>query len=361
MSIEQSADYLLLRTSCRPTVGIVCGSGLSELSECMHAKDTYAFKDIPGFCDVSVPGHTGELVFGLINDVQCVCMRGRFHYYEGNSMEQVVHPVKVMRLLGVKLLIVTNAAGGLNPNYNVGDIMVIQDHYGQVTLAGHHPLRGANDELMGPRFPSMSDAYDERLQEMVSLAAVKLNMADRVRLNGTYAFACGPSYESMAEVRFLKGMGCDSVGASTVPEVIAAKHCGMQILGLSLITNACVTHKSDPVANHEDVLAAVAECATRVEALVQHIICKVVLGSYLAALPSFIYVPSTYGTPAPSRGASVRAPQAAMHAQSQVQAGPSAAVKAFDPDAEDEFNNAIVSVLALGAIVAGLFIVLRRK
>jgi purine-nucleoside phosphorylase len=222
--------------------------------------------------------------------------------------------------------------------------MVIQDHYGLVTLAGHHPLRGANNDLMGPRFPSMSDAYDERLQQIVAESAAKLGLADRVRLDGTYAYACGPCYESMGEVRFLKSIGCDSVGASTVPEVIAAKHCGMQVLGLSLITNAAVTHKSDPVANHEDVLAAVEACAVHVEAILRNILKKAVLGVYLATLPSH----------------EPRIPNISSSLKSSV-SPPLASTAAVDLAAEDDFSNAIVSVVALGAIVAGLFLVLKRK
>eukprot|EP01032_Pedospumella_encystans_P017701 gene17701-20163_t len=364
MSIEQSADYLLSRTEYRPVVGIICGSGLSELSKCMSNKETIPYQDIPGFVNVSVPGHTGELVFGLINDVQCVCMRGRFHYYEDNTMEQCVHPVKVMRLLGVKLLIVTNAAGGLNPSYNVGDIMVIQDHFGLVTLAGHHPLRGANDDSLGTRFPPMSDAYDKTLQQFVVDAATKLNLSHKVRLNGTYAYACGPSYESMAEVRFLKSAGCDSVGASTVPEVIAARNCGMQVLGLSIITNAAVTHRDEPAASHEEVLAAVDACAVHVEALVRGVLHKSIVGSYLAAQPNFYHIPSP--TDSAVHTPNSHTPAAGNHrtAGANVNTGTSSEARrnrSLDPDAEDEFNNAVVSVIALGAIVLGLFVVLKRK
>jgi len=206
-------------------------------------------------------------------------------------MEQVVLPVRVMRLMGVKVLIVTNAAGGLNDSYNVGDIMIIQDHFGTPPIAGNHPLRGENDEQLGPRFPSMSEAYDPELQNMVMNAAASLGLSDRVRPNGTYCFASGPAYETRAECRFLRSIGGDSVGMSTVPEVIAAKHCGMRILGLSLVTNKVILeNKKDTVAaSHAEVLAAVEQSGKHVEAIVKVIISKDVLGAYLETLPAVSY------------------------------------------------------------------------
>ena len=155
MSHHAIASHLLNRIKDRPVVGVICGSGLSNLSDCLEYPQTFQYKDIPGFPMATVPGHAGELVFGTTGGVTVVCMRGRFHYYEGNSMETVILPVRVMRLLGVKLLVVTNAAGGLNPIYNIGDIMVIQDHFGMPAIAGNHPLRGLNDDAIGPRFPAV--------------------------------------------------------------------------------------------------------------------------------------------------------------------------------------------------------------
>jgi len=203
-----------------------------------------------------------------------------------------VLPVRVMRLLGVKLLIVTNAAGGLNPDFNVGDIMVIQDHFGLPCLAGNTPLRGINNDSLGPRFPAMSDAYDSELQAIVLNAADRLKLADKVRPNGTYCFVAGPCYETKVECRFLRSIGGDSVGMSTVPEVIAAKHCGMKILGLSLITNKVVTtnDKNAVHASHAEVLAAVGASGLHVEAIVKNIITKSIIGEYLNALPAVNYV-----------------------------------------------------------------------
>ena len=215
-----------------------------------------------------------------------MCMRGRFHYYEGNSMEVVITPVRVFRLLGVKILVVTNAAGGLNPIYNVGDIMVIQDHFGMPAIAGNHPLRGINDEEVGPRFPAVSDAYDEGLQRVVATCARELNISRVLRQDGTYCFVSGPAYESRAESRFLRSIGGDSVGMSTVPEVLAAKHCGMKVLGLSLITNKVVMDRSQTLhATHTEVLENVQSSGRNVLALVKAFISKEKIGDYLNALP----------------------------------------------------------------------------
>lgn len=290
---EQIAEYLKQKTRYRPEIGIICGSGLSGLSKTLHNTETFHYSEIPGFPQATVPGHAGELVFGLLGNIECVCMKGRFHYYEGNDMLKVVLPIRVMRLLGVKLLIVTNAAGGLNSNFSVGDIVVIQDHFGLPCMAGLTPLRGVNDDALGPRFPSMSDAYDKKLQEFVLNAAEKLSIRDRIRPNGTYCFLSGPTYETPTECRFLKLLGGDTVGMSTVPEIIAAKHCGMKILGLSLVTNIVVMDKnSDAVpASHAEVLEAVDASGRYVEAIVTEIAKKEILGDYLQSLPNFTYVP----------------------------------------------------------------------
>lgn len=164
---EVTADFLLGKTKYRPQIGIICGSGLGGLSACLEESVSFNYENIPGFPQSTVAGHTGELVFGTIGGIQCVCMKGRFHFYEGHSMKSTVLAVRVMRLMGVKMVIVTNAAGGLNPEYNIGDIVCIQDHFGFPTLAGTHPLVGPNDNDLGPRFPAMSDAYDPALQKMV--------------------------------------------------------------------------------------------------------------------------------------------------------------------------------------------------
>jgi purine-nucleoside phosphorylase len=265
------------------------------LSQCIDPKSalTVNYEDIPGFPLATVAGHMGEMVFGTINGIEIVCLRGRFHYYEGNSMETVGLPVRVMRLLGVKLLLVTNAAGGLNPEYNVGDIAVIQDHFGMPLIAGNHPLRGVNDDSLGPRFPAVSDAYDEDLQTMILNCAAKLNLGNFLRPNATYCFVSGPAYESKAECRFLRSIGGDTVGMSTIPEIITAKHAGMKILCLSLVTNKVVfTKQVDTVhASHQEVLQAVQSSGKRVEALVTALITKENLQGYLDNLPTISWSP----------------------------------------------------------------------
>lgn len=333
---ETCANYLKSKTAYRPEVGIICGSGLSGLSKSLENSETFDYADIPGFPEATVPGHTGELVFGTIGSTQCVCMRGRFHFYEGNSMDQVVLPVRVMRLMGVKLLIVTNAAGGLNPGFNVGDIMIIQDHFGVPPLSGNQPLRGPNDDSLGPRFPAMSDAYDEVLQDMVLKAAGGLGLTKSVRPNGTYCFVSGPCYETKAECKFLRSVGGDSVGMSTVPEVIAAKHCGMKILGLSLITNKVVFEKTkDTVhASHAEVLEAVQESGKNVEAIVKKVLSKEVIGKYLEALPTVMYKSSGAGVGSKSGGES---------------------------ESDSSAGNVIVTIVGLAALVGGLYIVMKNR
>ena len=289
-SYEVVADYLLRTTQYRPVIGIICGSGLSGLSKSLQNPVTIQYHDIPGFPEATVPGHSGELVFGTMDGIEVVCMRGRFHYYEGNDMSKVVLPVRAMRLIGVKLLVVTNAAGALNKSYKVGDIVVIQDHFGTPLIAGNHPLRGINDDLLGPRFPSVSDAYDTRLQSIIVKCARDIGISDYIRENGTYCYVSGPAYESRAESKFLRSIGGDCVGMSTIPEVITAKHCGMKILGLSFMTNKVIIEQSDgPPASHQEVLEAVEKSGIHVENLVKAFITKNNLQSILAEVPKLEY------------------------------------------------------------------------
>lgn len=270
-----------------PEVLIICGSGLSGLSSRLSRPTTINYEDIPGFPAATVPGHAGELVFGKLGGLTCVCMRGRFHFYEGNTMKQVVFPVKIARLLGCKLLLVTNAAGGLNPDFNVGDIMVIQDHFGFPIAAGNNPFVGHNEDAFGPRFFAVSDCYDGGLQDIVLRESKTLGLERLIRPDGVYCYVSGPSYESRAECRFLRSIGGDSVGMSTIPEVLAARHCGMKILGLSMITNKVVIgdvkdkSRVEKHATHEEVLEAVKNGGKNVERLVEAIISEKNLRSFL--------------------------------------------------------------------------------
>lgn len=272
-------EFLKTKIIRNPIIGIVCGSGLSGLSQSLKETITINYEDIPGFPHATVSGHLGELVFGKMIDEQtnisidCVCLRGRFHYYEGKSMIDVVLPIRVMRMLGVKLVILTNAAGGLNPNYEVGDIAIIHDHFAQVIASGNNPLIGSNLDVLGPRFPSISDCYNPSIQKLVQKVSTELQLDNIIRTNATYCFVSGPCYESIVESRFLRSIGGDCVGMSTIPEVIAAKHCGMQVLVLSLITNkAIVSYERDEsniAASHKEVLENVNKSGKNMEMLVR--------------------------------------------------------------------------------------------
>ncbi|NXV06488.1 PNPH phosphorylase, partial [Cettia cetti] len=221
-----------------------------------------------------VAGHVGRLVFGELNGQPCVCMQGRFHSYEGYSFSTVTFPIRVFFLLGVEILIVTNAAGGLNPHFQVGDIMFIRDHISLFGLGGQNPLRGPNDERFGVRFPCMSDAYEQDLLGLAMESAQELGFLSFTR-EGVYCLLAGPCYETIAECRLLQALGADAVGMSTVPEVIVARHCGLRVLGISLITNKVVmSYNSQEKANHEEVLRISVVRAEALQKLVTHLLGK---------------------------------------------------------------------------------------
>lgn len=200
-------------------------------------------------------GHVGKLVFGYLSGVPVVCMKGRFHYYEGYPLWKCAMPVRVMKLLGVSYLIATNAAGGLNSKYNVGDIMLVKDHINIMGFAGNNPLQGPNDERFGPRFPPMNKAYDKELLANCKKVAVEVGIDKNAIHEGVYACLGGPNFETVAELRMLKMLGVDAVGMSTVHEVITAIHCNMSVIAFSLITNACITdYDNHNEANHEEVI-----------------------------------------------------------------------------------------------------------
>lgn len=260
----------------RPRVGVICGSGLSGLVDALDSRLVVNYADIPHFPQTTIAGHTGELVFGKVDAVEVVLMRGRFHSYEGHDMQTVTMPVKLMRALGVEIIIVTNAAGGVNRGFKVGDLMIISDHIGFPLLAGKHPLVGLNDDAFGgPRFPPMSDAYDEVLQQLVYDTALSQGLGDFVQRRGTYTMVSGPTYETGAEIGCLLKLGTDSVGMSTVPEVCVARHSGMRVIGLSLITNSArLPGDEGPVASHGEVLETVELRGAQIQALVKEVIAK---------------------------------------------------------------------------------------
>jgi len=272
-----------------PVIGVICGSGLSGLSKALEGKTlTVQYSDIPGFpAHCTVAGHEGEVVFGMLSGIPAACFRGRFHSYEGHDMKTTALPVTVMRCLStIKVVILTNAAGGLNREFRVGDVVCITDHIALPQLAGKNPLVGPNDDELGPRFPPTSDAYSEELRQAALKAAKTLGYDSFIRSQGTYAFVSGPMYESKSECRFLGQLGGDCVGMSTIPEVVAAHHSGMKVLCLSLVTNAAIMEGDEgPAASHQEVLDAVEKRSTQMQNFVKEIIHVVDDEGFLKTIP----------------------------------------------------------------------------
>uniref|UniRef100_A0A0B6YS56 Purine nucleoside phosphorylase n=1 Tax=Arion vulgaris TaxID=1028688 RepID=A0A0B6YS56_9EUPU len=252
--VEQITNHILERVKCRPKLGIICGSGLGKLADLVKDKEVIPYHEIPGFASSTVPGHEGKLVFGSLSGKSVVLMQGRAHCYEGYTVHKTTLPVRTMKMMGVNTLFVTNAAGGINRNYNVGDIMIIKDHVNLAGFAGVNPLVGVNDERFGPRFPAMSRAYDLELRKLALNTAQEMGFGDFIR-EGVYSMMVGPNFETVTECRFLNQIGVDATGMSTVPEVLVAIHCGMRVLGISLVTNSVIMEYDDAaIANHEEVL-----------------------------------------------------------------------------------------------------------
>lgn len=250
--IDEAAQAIKDRAPHEPQVALVLGSGLSSLADAVNNAVALPFHDIPHWPTSTVAGHSGRLVFGKLEGKSVLVMQGRVHYYEGYGMSQLTMPVRVMRQLGVRTLILTNAAGGLNPAFSAGDLMLIRDHINMLGLSGHNPLRGPNDDSVGPRFPDMTVPYDAELRQLAHEVAA----AQGITLQeGVYAYVAGPSYETPAELRFLLTAGADAVGMSTVPSVVVARHGGMRVLGISTITNmATPDPKPGQQTTHEEVL-----------------------------------------------------------------------------------------------------------
>lgn len=216
--ISGIANYLLDRTKLRPKIGIICGSGLGSLADSLQDKDEFPYQTIPNFPVSTVEGHAGQMIFGTIDNVPVMCMQGRFHYYEGYPLAKCSMPIRVMKLVGVTHLIATNAAGGLNDSFKVGDIVIVRDHINMMGFAGNNPLQGPNENRFGPRFPPMNKAYDERMRLHAREIAKDLGIEKDVH-DGVYTCLGGPNYETVAELRMLKILGVDCVGMSTVHEV----------------------------------------------------------------------------------------------------------------------------------------------
>lgn len=246
---EEALTFLKDKIETDPDYLVILGTGLGHLANKIDVKESISYADIPHFPVSTVESHEGHLLFGTLSGKNVVAMQGRFHYYEGYSMQEIAFPVRVANALGAENMIVSNSCGGLNPNYERGDIMLINDH---INMLGDNPLIGPNDDDLGPRFPDMSDPYTENLRNI----AEEVALDDGVKMHeGVYLALSGPTLETRAEYRFLRMIGADVVGMSTVPEVIAAVHMGMEVLGISVITDECLPDALEPV-SIEDVLEA---------------------------------------------------------------------------------------------------------
>src|SRR5688500_5306764 len=249
----------------RPRLGIVLGSGLGELADVLTEITAIPFSELPGWPAASAPGHAGRLLLGNLEGVPVVCLQGRLHIYEGHDERLVVEPVLLMRTLGASAVLLTNAAGGLNVAYPAGTLMLIADH---LNLTGRNPLIGPNDDALGPRFPDLVDAWSPRLRSLMRRAAADAGVTIE---EGVYAGLLGPTYETPAEVRMLRTFGADAVGMSTVLEAIAARWAGLEIVGISLVTNPGAGVTGEPL-THEEVLAAANEAGPRLTALVRRFV-----------------------------------------------------------------------------------------
>ena len=263
--IDRAVSVVRERVSLAPQVAIILGSGLGALAGEVRADAVVPYAEIPGFPRSTVEGHAGNLLVGQLEGRAVAVMQGRAHFYEGYSLADVVFPVRVIRALGARVLLVSNAAGGINRLWSSGDLMIIADH---INFMGSNPLMGPNDPDLGPRFPDMSQAYDPDLIALAERAALAEGIAIR---KGVYAGVHGPSYETPAELRMLRGWGADAVGMSTVPEVIAARHMGMRVLGITAITDMATGEQIKTV-THEDVMAVAREIEPKFMRLVKRIV-----------------------------------------------------------------------------------------
>jgi purine-nucleoside phosphorylase len=263
--IDQAVTYLRTRTAGRPGVGIILGTGLGGLAREIQPEVLVDYADIPHFPVSTVESHHGKLIFGTLAGTPVVAMQGRFHLYEGYSSQQVTFPVRVMKFLGVHTLLISNAAGGMNPHFAPGSIMVITDH---INLLGDNPLIGPNDDTLGPRFPDMSEPYSRELIALADRIALDL----KIRLeHGVFVAVPGPNLETRAEYRFLRLIGADAVGMSTVPENIVANHMGMRVLGFSIITDECFPDALKP-ANVDEIIATAARTEPKLTAIMTQVV-----------------------------------------------------------------------------------------
>lgn len=263
--VQETVNYIKEKTNFSPEYGVILGSGLGSFTDDIAVEFTLPYSEIPNFPVVTVEGHKGALVFGTIGDKKVVAMQGRFHFYEGYDMKQVTFPVRVMKFIGVSKLIVSNASGGVNPNYNVGSIVILKDH---INMMPEHPLRGKNDERFGPRFVNMSEPFSRKMivkaKELANSLQIKIH-------DGVYLGLQGPTFETLSEYKMVKTLGADCVGMSTVPEVIVARHMDLETFGISVITDMGNEESIDTI-SHNEVLEAAKEAEPKVRQLIKELI-----------------------------------------------------------------------------------------
>lgn len=265
LSINEAVQFIRTQTGHRPKIGIILGSGLSGLTKNIKHCIEIPYKQIPHFPLSTVKGHAGRLLLGIMGGIDVVVMDGRFHYYEGYSLQKVTFPVRVMKVLGIDIMIVTNAAGGLNPQFYKGDIVLITDH---INFLGDNPLIGKNDDRLGPRFPDMFNCYDEDLRILAEETAIK----EKIPLQrGVYVAVSGPTLETPAEYNCFRIIGGDLVGMSSVPETIAARHQGIKVIGFSIVTNVGLSAETEPT-THEGVVAAAEKAGKNLSRLIERML-----------------------------------------------------------------------------------------
>lgn len=265
--ISDAVNFLRTKTQSQPTVGIILGTGLGGLVQEIQIEAVIDYAEIPHFPLSTVESHKGKLIFGMLGGKKIVAMQGRFHYYEGYTMQQVTFPVRVMKFLGVNTLLISNAAGGMNPLFVKGDIMMITDH---INLLGDNPLIGRNDDDLGPRFPDMSEPYSKELSVLAEQVAIELG----IRLQkGVFVAVSGPNLETRAEYRFLRGIGADVVGMSTVPEAIVAAHMSLRTLGFSIITDECFPDALKP-ADLDEIIKVANAAEPKLTAIMKNLVAR---------------------------------------------------------------------------------------
>lgn len=266
--MHQTINYITTKTGFKPEIGIILGSGLGGLTDKIQVEHSLEYSEIPGFPVSTVKGHGSKLIMGTLGGKRVVAMQGRFHFYEGYSMREVGFPVRVLKALGIRLLILSNASGGVNPDFEVGDLMILDDH---INLMGVNPLIGPNDDSLGPRFPDMSYPYDR------SMITIGMSIAQKHGFRchkGVYASVTGPCFETRAEYKYIRTIGADAVGMSTVPEVITARHMDLPCFAISIITDLGGSDEPEAI-THEEVLRVAGEAEVRMTTLIMELIASV--------------------------------------------------------------------------------------